>query len=108
MYPDTSRDDSAPAGVWTVASDTAAPAEQLAEDTRWQQVAFGDISYEGSGMMQLRLADGELLAGTYERTDDESVEATLRPLREEGQSIREHNEDRKSTRLNSSHVAISY
>lgn len=92
MYPDTSRDDSAPAGVWTVASDTAAPAEQLAEDTRWQQVAFGDISYEGSGMMQLRLADGELLAGTYERTDDESVEATLRPLREEGQSIREHNE----------------
>src|SRR5690625_7492473 len=83
MYPDTSRDDSAPAGVWTVASDTAAPAEQLAEDTRWQQVSFGDISYEGSGMMQLRLADGELLAGTYERTDDESVEATLRPLREE-------------------------
>src|SRR5690625_1816395 len=59
MYPDTSRDDSAPAGVWTVASDTAAPAEQLAEDTRWQQVAFGDISSEGSGMMQLRLADGE-------------------------------------------------
>src|SRR5690625_6035162 len=78
MYPDTSRDDSAPAGVWTVASDTAAPAEQLAEYTRWQQVAFGDISYEGSGMMQLRLADGELLAGTYERTDDESVKAMSR------------------------------
>ena len=92
MYPKTSQDESAPAGVWTVASDTAAPADQLAEDTRWQQVAFGEVAHAGTSTMQLRLADGELLTGTYERTGEETVEATLRPLREEGQSLREHGE----------------
>lgn len=92
MYAETTADESVPAGVWSVASDTAAPAEQLTEDTRWQQVAFGDIDYEGTSMMQLRLANGELLSGTYERTDSDTVEATLRPLRDEGQSIREHGE----------------
>src|SRR5699024_417979 len=68
------------------------PAEQLTEDTRWQQVAFGDISYEGTSMMQLRLADGSLLTGTYERSGEDGIEVSLRPLREEGQSLREHGE----------------
>ena len=92
MYLETSQDGSAPAGVWAVGSDTAAPAEQLAEDTRWQQVAFGEISHEGTSTMQLRLADGELLTGTYERAGEGIVEVSLRPLREEGQSLREYGE----------------
>lgn len=91
-YSERAQDASAPAGVWAVASDTAAPAPQLAEDTRWQQVAFGEISYDGLSSAQVRLANGDLLRGTYERTDDSTVEMTLRPLREEGLSQREYQE----------------
>lgn len=91
-YSERGQDASAPAGVWTVASDSAAPAPQLAEDTRWQQVAFGEVTYEGLSSAQVRLANGDLLRGTYERIDDSTVAMSLRPLREQGQSLREYQE----------------
>jgi hypothetical protein len=90
MYPERTTDATAPAGVWTVQEDAAAPAAQLSEDTRWSALAFGEVEYDGRAAVQLRRADGELLTGTYERTDDETVELALRPLREQGEPLREH------------------
>lgn len=90
MYPPRSTDESSPAGVWAVQEDTAAPAAQLTEDTRWSEIAFGDTLYGESAQVQLRRADGELLTGTYQRTGEGTVELELHPLREEGQPIDEH------------------
>lgn len=92
MYPERSIDETAPAGVWTVQEDAAAPAAQLSEDTRWSALAFGEIAHDGRAAVQLRQADGELLTGSYERTGDGTVELSLRPLRAPGTPLREHTE----------------
>ncbi|MGP9537980.1 hypothetical protein ACT3SP_08210 [Brachybacterium sp. AOP43-C2-M15] len=89
LYEPRSTDDSVPAGVWTVQEDTAEPAAQLSEDDRWARIAFGDTLYGEASQVQLRLADGTLLSGTYQRTGEGAVELSLKPLREEGQSIHE-------------------
>lgn len=90
MYPDRSTDESAPAGVWAVQQDTAPPAAQLSEDTRWSALAFGEIEHDGIAAAQLRQADGTLLTGTYDRTGEGVVELSLRPLREAGTPLAEH------------------
>jgi len=90
MYPPHSTDDSVPAGVWAVQEDAAEPAAQLAEDTRWSAVAFGETVTDGSAEVQLRRADGELLTGTYQRVDEGTIQLDLHPLREEGQRVQEY------------------
>ena len=90
LYPPRSIDESVPAGVWTVQEDTADPAAQLAEDTRWSAIAFGDTVYGETSPVQLRRANGELLTGTYQRTGEGAVQLEVHPLREEGQDIQEY------------------
>ncbi|GAA1487833.1 hypothetical protein [Brachybacterium sacelli] len=90
MYPPRSTDESLPAGVWAVAEDTAEPAAQLSEDTRWSAIAFGDTLSGETSQVQLRRADGELVTGTYQRTGEGTVELELHPLREEGQPVGEY------------------
>ncbi|MDN5687325.1 MAG: hypothetical protein L0G94_11720 [Brachybacterium sp.] len=90
MYPPRSTDESIPAGVWTVREDTADPAAQLAEDTRWSAIAFGDTVSGETSPVQLRRANGELVTGTYQRTGEGTVQLELHPLREEGQDIQEY------------------
>ncbi|GAA1292939.1 hypothetical protein [Brachybacterium alimentarium] len=90
MYPERSTDESVPAGVWAVQEDSAEPAGQLAEDTRWSAIAFGSTIEGETSQVQLRRADGELLAGTYQRTDESTVQLELGPLREEGQPVTDY------------------
>ena len=97
MYPPRSVDESAPAGVWAVAEDTAQPAAQLSEDTRWSRLALGSISYGGAAQAQLRTADGTLRAGSWTRGEDGTIELTLKDLREEGQPVQEYLEDEGET-----------
>ncbi|WP_193105703.1 hypothetical protein [Brachybacterium sp. FME24] len=87
LYPPRSIDASTPAGVWEVQQDTAEPAAQLSEDDRWSALAFGSTINGEDAQVQLRLANGELLTGTYQRTGGGSVALELHPLREEGQAI---------------------
>src|SRR5699024_8545225 len=54
MYPERSIDETAPAGVWAVQEDTAEPAAQLSEDTRWSALAFGEIEDDGHAAVPLR------------------------------------------------------
>lgn len=90
LYAPRSVDESVPAGVWSVASDTAEPAAQLSEDTRWSALALGSISSGGEARAQLRQADGTLHTGTWRRLDGSQIELTLLDLREEGQPIQEY------------------
>lgn len=90
LYPPRSTDESVPAGVWAVQEDTADPATQLAEDTRWSAIAFGDTVNGETSDVQLRRANGELVTGTYQRTGEGIVQLELHPLREEGQPIDEY------------------
>lgn len=75
----------APTGVWTVQQDARPAAPQLAEDTRIQALAFGQWDYGGPSRASVRLADGEILDGSYTRSGD-AVRLELRPLRQPGQS----------------------
>ena len=97
LYPPRSVDESVPAGVWTVAEDTAEPAAQLAEDTRWTSLALGSISYGDAAQAQLRTADGTLRSGSWMRGEDGTIELTLKDLREEGQPVQEFLEDEGET-----------
>lgn len=97
MYPERTTDDSVPAGVWAVQEDTAAPAAQLSQDTRWSAMAFGEVEYDGRAAVQLRLANGELLTGSYERTGEDAVELSLRPLRAQGQTLAQYAEIEPTT-----------
>lgn len=90
MYPERTLDEAAPAGVWQVAEDTAEPAAQLGQDERWAALAFGEVRYGDAATVQLRLANGELLTGSWARGEAGTVELELQPLREEGMPVREH------------------
>lgn len=83
-------DTSAPAGVWTVTQDAAAPAAQLAEDQRWSAIAFGQVEYDGIYRVQIRRADGHLLEGKYTRVDKTHVRLEMRPLRSPGMNNQEY------------------
>jgi hypothetical protein len=98
LYPPRSTDASTPAGVWAVQEDTAEPAAQLSEDQRWSAISFGATIHGEDSAVQLRRADGELLTGTYRRTDDgDGVVLELHPLREEGQTITDYLEQETTT-----------
>ena len=64
------------AGVWRVSTDSHGPAENLAEDSRWSQIAFGTREAGGpatsspdgeppSRIVAVREVDGTLWVGTY-------------------------------------------
>ncbi|HJE90471.1 MAG TPA: DoxX family protein [Dietzia timorensis] len=64
------------AGVWRVSTDSRGPAETLAEDSRWSQIAFGTREASGpatstadseqeSRIVAVREVDGTLWLGTY-------------------------------------------
>ncbi|AWH94041.1 hypothetical protein A6035_15735 [Dietzia lutea] len=67
-------------GVYRVVEDTAPPADQLVEDARWQQVAFGQHGVEHA-RFALRLANGEFYEGRYS-VDGDRVLIDLYPARE--------------------------
>lgn len=66
-------------GVHRVVDDTAPPAARLADDTRWQQVAFGQWDHSGDRAMSLRQANGDLRRGTY-RIDGDRVRLEMRAV----------------------------
>lgn len=68
------------AGVYRVVEDESEPAEQLAEDDRWQQVAFGQNG-AGHARLGLRLANGDFYDGRYS-VDGDVVTIELYPVRE--------------------------
>ncbi|WP_152365559.1 DoxX family protein [Microlunatus speluncae] len=67
------------AGVYRVTEDRAEPAAQLARDTRWQQVAFGQWIAGGKARATIRLANGDLLIGTVRDSGPDSVRIELDP-----------------------------
>lgn len=68
------------AGVYRVVEDTASPAEQLADDDRRQQVAFGQHGADRA-RLGLRLANGDFYDGRYS-VDGEVITVELYPVRE--------------------------
>lgn len=78
-----------PAGVWSVASDTAKPAAQLSEDERWQKIAFGNQEGSFGSRVQVRLANGELKEGRYERMSPTTITVELHNQRVEGQTVQD-------------------
>lgn len=77
-------------GVYQVVQDTAAPAPQLVDDQRWQQVAFGQhnngTATEPRGRIGLRLANGDFYDGTY-TLDGQHLTVELYPVREGDQGL---------------------
>jgi len=79
-------------GVYRVVEDPAPAAARLADDPRWQSVAFGQWVYDGPEIpipsypvpgaagLSVRLANGDLVTGNYRPVRDGVVEATLRPV----------------------------
>lgn len=76
------------AGVWRVSTDSRGPAENLAEDSRWSQIAFGTRPASGpatstadskpdSRVVAVREVDGTLWIGTYSLRGDPSTDATV-------------------------------
>ncbi|WP_235997462.1 hypothetical protein [Nocardiopsis coralli] len=62
-------------GVYRVVEDTAAPADQLADDERWQAIAFGRYGdrERGQGRYVIRTADGGLIEGRYSDKGDDRL-----------------------------------
>ncbi|TDQ41188.1 hypothetical protein [Aureibacillus halotolerans] len=89
--PSLTINESVPAGVWMVVEDTEEPAAHLSEDTRWQKIAFGNVEKLGKASVQVRIANGTLLEGTYERIGEDTVQLNLRELRMPGQTVKEYN-----------------
>ncbi|MCX0278277.1 hypothetical protein NLM24_48675 [Nocardia zapadnayensis] len=74
-------------GVYRVVEDAREPAAQLAEDDRWQQVAFGQWDYhDGRGRVGIRYANGDFQGGTY-RLDGDTVTLSLDRIREGSQPL---------------------
>lgn len=70
--------DSSLPGVYRVVEDTAEPAEQLAEDDRWQAIALGQYDNGGRSRLAVRTADGKLLEGEYEYDSEGRLDLHLR------------------------------
>ncbi|MVA75422.1 DoxX family protein [Auraticoccus sp. F435] len=77
-------------GAHRVVQDSAEPAAQLSQDTRWQQVAFGQYAQDGWSRIGIRYADGRYQEGTY-RLEGERLTVRLYPVREGSQGlVRDH------------------
>lgn len=77
----TEKSDSPLPGVYRVVEDAAAPADQLAEDERWQEIAFGQYeAHDGAMMLTIRQANGDLYQGWYRHTDEGMIEVDLYPV----------------------------
>ena len=76
-------------GVYRVVEDTAAPVEQLAEDDRWQEVAFSQYHSMGNERLgfTLRHANGDLQEGRYEHTGEGEIEVELFEVMEGSRSL---------------------
>lgn len=72
-------------GVYRVVEDTTAPADSLAEDERWLQVAFGQYGTE-KARFGLRLANGDFYDGTY-FADGSEITIELYPARAGNQGL---------------------
>ncbi len=73
-------------GAHRVVEDTAEPAAQLSEDTRWQQVAFGQYPNGDWSRAAVRYADGSYQEGTY-AVEGDTVTLRLYPVREGSQGL---------------------
>ncbi|GAB3711342.1 hypothetical protein [Mariniluteicoccus flavus] len=67
-------------GVHRVARDSAAPAPQLADDARWQHIAFGQWKNRNGARVTVRQANGDLRVGTYRVTSPDRVTIALQPV----------------------------
>lgn len=65
------------AGVYRVTHDQAEPAGQLAEDSRWQQVAFGQWFTQNGARVSIRQANGDLRRGIYRDAGANTIEVEL-------------------------------
>ncbi|BBG05273.1 MULTISPECIES: hypothetical protein [Pseudonocardia] len=86
-------------GVYRVVEDPAPPVARLADDTRWQSVAFGQWVYDGPEVpipsfpvpgeagLSIRAANGDLVVGNYRPVRDGVVELTLREVTSGAQSM---------------------
>ncbi|GAB3748717.1 DoxX family protein [Microlunatus parietis] len=66
------------AGVYRVVDDTAKPAAQLADDQRWQQVAFGQWVVHGKSRWSIRQANGDLRTGSFSEAGPNLIMAELK------------------------------
>src|SRR5699024_8361548 len=73
--------DSSLPGVYQVVEDSQPPADQLADDTRWQQAAFGQYGDASGSMVAIRYADGTYQEGGY-RIHGDTIEVSLYAARE--------------------------
>ena len=92
VQPALQHSDTPLAGVYRVVDDPTAPAPRLADDPRWQQVAFGQWTYggpevpvpgapsPGTAGITIRKANGDLVDGRYRPVRDGVVEVSLRPV----------------------------
>lgn len=71
-------------GVYRVVDDAREPADRLAEDTRWQEVAFGQYETMSGDTWRftLRYANGDLHEGRYEMVGNDTIEVRLMPVLE--------------------------
>lgn len=67
------------AGVYRVVDDTAEPVARLADDQRWQQVAFSQWQVGGKSRMSIRQASGDLRTGSYRDAGPGKITIELRP-----------------------------
>ena len=67
-------------GVYRVVADPSPPAARLADDTRWQAVAFGQWGRDDRGQVTIRQANGDLTEGRYRPVRDGVVEVSLYPV----------------------------
>lgn len=68
------------AGTYRVTQDAKAPAPQLAQDDRWQQVAIGQWKISGSQHVSIRQANGDLRLGKIRVTAPDRADLDLGPV----------------------------
>lgn len=69
-------------GVYTVVQDAKPSAAQLSEDTRWQQIAFGQWSIGRKSQLAIRTANGDLQLGRYTESAPGTLQVELHPVQQ--------------------------
>lgn len=86
------------AGTYRVTQDAKAPAPQLAQDDRWQQVAIGQWKVSDSQHVSIRQANGDLRRGTIRFTGSDRVDLELGPV-QRGAMTSEQRQQTQTTSL---------